>query len=135
MYNGLSLCLFLQINLKVKLERFTFEEEEEEKKKIFCYLLKLAISFPSEVHEILLIRKKASTPWIVFFRVTVCMFLDISNYVLSQGRGGWVGGWKGRCCSSVAIMKQWLVDPKSSTSPPVRCAAETAIHKLYFFPS
>lgn len=63
MYNGLSLCLFLQINLKVKLERFTFEEEEEEeKKKKFCYLLKSAISFPSEVHEILLIRKKASTP-------------------------------------------------------------------------
>lgn len=29
------------------------------------------------------------------------------------------------------VMKWWLVDPKSNTSPPVCCAAEAALPKLF----
>lgn len=47
------------------------------------------------------------------------------------GGGGGVGGWKARCSSSADVMKRWLLDPKSNTSPPVCCAAEAAVPKLF----
>lgn len=50
------------------------------------------------------------------------------------GGGGGVGGWKARCSSSADVMKRWLLDPKSNTSPPVCCAAEAAVPKLFSSP-